>query len=87
MAADILQQTLRELRVLRAANDELEIAVDEFENAKDDKTRLAAGERLRAMLAQRIQEAPANFDAARCARVIALYEALQAHVPADPIAG
>ncbi|MDQ6780974.1 MAG: hypothetical protein M3Z37_07475 [Candidatus Eremiobacteraeota bacterium] len=86
MAADILQQTLRELRSLRAASTELETAVDEFENAKDDKTRLAAGERLRAMLAQRIQEAPANFDAETCTRVIALYEALQAHVPADPIA-
>ena len=85
MASDILQKSLRELRALGISNPGLDEAVREFEQAKDDKTRLSAGDHLRATLAECIENARAQLNGDKCAAAIALYEALGAHVPADPL--
>jgi|SRR5579872_2017793 len=85
MASDILQRTLRELHALGASSPALESAVSEFEQAKDDRSRRAAGDQLLAMLTQCIAQAQAQPDGEKRATMIALYEALGAHVPADPL--
>jgi hypothetical protein len=84
MASDILQKTLRELRAIHASNPALESAVSDFEHAKDDKSRRAAGDALLAILAQCITQAQQEPDPEKRAATVALYEALGAHVPAEP---
>ena len=85
MAADILQKTLRELHKAGITDPQLDAAVRDFEEAKDDRTRLSAGEHLRSTLARCIETAHHQLQGERRDAAITLCEALAAHVPKDPV--